>query len=69
MKFDSKGRRIPDHHKTFFNTGDDVVVDLGSRHAGISDSSIQTALAMIDPSNTTKFHTLVEQLQSCCSKG
>ena len=62
MKFDENGRHIKGMHRNYVNGNDDVV-DLKSRHPGISDSHLNAALDTIPASRHKEFHAILDQLK------
>ena len=69
MKFDQNGRRIKEkmHHNAKFDA-DDIVVDLESRYAGISDSAIEVVFEMVNKDKIDEIHTVLRKIQPYSSK-
>ena len=64
MKFDEiTGKRLPSVHKSH-QIHDDVIINLNSRHEGISDITLNTVLEMVHKEKSADFHDILEQLQS-----
>lgn len=64
MMFDERtGRRIPSVHETR-QIHNDVIIDLDSRHDGISDMTLNTVLEMVHKEKSADFHNILDQLQS-----
>lgn len=64
MNFDEKtGKRLRSVHRTH-QIHEDLVIDLDSRHNGISDNTLNTVLEMVHKEKSADFHNILEQLQS-----
>lgn len=63
MRFDQNGQHIKGVHRTTINQ-DNVVIDLESRHCGISDTTLNTVFQMVHEEKMADFHSILDQLQS-----
>lgn len=64
MMFDERtGKHLTSVHKTH-QIHDDVVVNLDSRHNGMSDITLNTVLEMVHKEKSADFHNILKQLQS-----
>ena len=62
MRYDQNGRYIRGTHKTTIHH-DNMVVDLESRHNGISDTILNKVLQIVHEERTDYFHSILDQLQ------
>jgi hypothetical protein len=60
-RFDENGNRLRSVCVTH-QIHDDVVVNLDSKHPGISDATLNTALQMVHDDRVSDFHSFLEQI-------
>jgi len=63
MRFDENGKFIK-QVRVIAHYHDEVFVDLGSTHQGISDKSLKIALSMVRDGKSQEFHDLLDQLNN-----
>ena len=64
MRFDQNGKYVKGKTHRHYVSGEADVVDLQSRHQGISDSNLSIAMDSIHPNRHEEFHRILDQLKT-----